>query len=212
MGAFRFVIMFDRVCRDISVDGYVDRSRAGAKPSSTPLHAWPCTIVWKASELCWGGLQAVSVGLSLWMLELMGRDCHVLVSVRSWPGRGNCETLVGERVGLATSGHSLRFKRGSSFCQICFCLQANHEQIKQEMELSTHLRQLKQPPWIPFLWILSLAVLSVILQVNSISEAGLKAIVTGGVEVSEKACWLYGQCRRMELLWLRRFDAHKHRQ
>ena len=72
-----------------------------------------------------------------------GEIAHVLVSCKVLTKEGEIETLSAKELALATV--ILRFKRqGAVVISAKFALSpGNHEQIKQEMERLTHLRQLK---------------------------------------------------------------------
>ena len=114
-----------------------------------------------------------------------GEIAHVLVSCKVLTKEGEIETLSAKELAFGYR-HSKIQETGAVVISAKFALSpGNHEQIKQEMERLTHLRQLKQPLEYPSCGSVFKRPVGHFAG-QLISEAGLKGYRIGGVEVSEK--------------------------
>jgi len=177
-----FVIMFDRL-RDISVDGYVIEAEAGAKLIDTTHVALHHSL--KGFEFASGIPGSVGGAVFMNAGAYGGEIAHVLVSCKVLTKDGEIETLSASELAFGYR-HSKIQETGSIVISAKFALSpGNHEQIKQEMERLTHLRQLKQPLEYPSCGSVFKRPVGHFAG-QLISEAGLKGYRIGGVEVSEK--------------------------
>lgn len=177
-----FVIMFDRL-RDISVDGYVIEAEAGAKLIDTTHVALHHSL--KGFEFASGIPGSVGGAVFMNAGAYGGEIAHVLVSCKVLTKEGEIETLSAKELAFGYR-HSKIQETGAVVISAKFALSpGNHEQIKQEMERLTHLRQLKQPLEYPSCGSVFKRPVGHFAG-QLISEAGLKGYRIGGVEVSEK--------------------------
>ncbi len=177
-----FVIMFDRL-RDISVDGYVVEAEAGAKLIETTHVALYHSL--KGFEFASGIPGSVGGAVFMNAGAYGGEIAHVLVSCKVLTKEGEIETLSAKELAFGYR-HSKIQETGAVVISAKFALSpGNHEQIKQEMERLTHLRQLKQPLEYPSCGSVFKRPVGHFAG-QLISEAGLKGYRIGGVEVSEK--------------------------
>ena len=177
-----FVIMFARL-RDISVDGYVIEAEAGAKLIDTTHVALHHSL--KGFEFASGIPGSVGGAVFMNAGAYGGEIAHVLVSCKVLTKVGEIETLSASELAFGYR-HSKIQETGSIVISAKFALSpGNHEQIKQEMDRLTHLRQLKQPLEYPSCGSVFKRPVGHFAG-QLISEAGLKGYQIGGVEVSEK--------------------------
>ena len=177
-----FVILCDKL-NNVSVDGYTIEAEAGANLIETTRIALRHSLT--GFEFACGIPGSVGGAVFMNAGAYGGEIAHVLVSCKVLTKDGEIETLSASELAFGYR-HSKIQETGSIVISAKFALSpGNHEQIKQEMDRLTHLRQLKQPLEYPSCGSVFKRPVGHFAG-QLISEAGLKGYRIGGVEVSEK--------------------------
>ena len=177
-----FVIMFDKL-NNVAVDGYTIGAEAGANLTQTTRIALHHSLT--GFEFACGIPGSVGGAVFMNAGAYGGEIAHVLVSCKVLTPEGEIKTLDARDMRFGYR-HSLIQETGDIVISAKFGLAPGvHQNIRQEMERLTYLRELKQPLEYPSCGSVFKRPLGHFAG-QLISEAGLKGYRIGGVEVSEK--------------------------
>lgn len=177
-----FVIMFDKL-NNVTVDGYTIEAEAGANLTQTIRIALHHSLT--GFEFACGIPGSVGGAVFMNAGAYGGEIAHVLVSCKVLTPEGEIKTLDARDMRFGYR-HSLIQETGDIVISAKFGLAPGvHQNIRQEMERLTYLRELKQPLEYPSCGSVFKRPLGHFAG-QLISEAGLKGYRIGGVEVSEK--------------------------
>lgn len=177
-----FVIMFDKL-NNVAVDGYTIEAEAGANLTRTTRIALHHSLT--GFEFACGIPGSVGGAVFMNAGAYGGEIAHVLVSCKVLTPEGEIKTLDARDMRFGYR-HSLIQETGDIVISAKFGLAPGvHQNIRQEMERLTYLRELKQPLEYPSCGSVFKRPLGHFAG-QLISEAGLKGYRIGGVEVSEK--------------------------
>ena len=177
-----FVIMFDKL-NNVAVDGYTIEAEAGANLTQTTRIALHHSLT--GFEFACGIPGSIGGAVFMNAGAYGGEIGHVLVSCKVLTPEGEIKTLDARDMRFGYR-HSLIQETGDIVISAKFGLAPGvHQNIRQEMERLTYLRELKQPLEYPSCGSVFKRPLGHFAG-QLISEAGLKGYRIGGVEVSEK--------------------------
>lgn len=177
-----FVIMFDKL-NNVTVDAYTIEAEAGANLTQTTRIALHHSLT--GFEFACGIPGSVGGAVFMNAGAYGGEIAHVLVSCKVLTPEGEIKTLDARDMRFGYR-HSLIQETGDIVISAKFGLAPGvHQNIRQEMERLTYLRELKQPLEYPSCGSVFKRPLGHFAG-QLISEAGLKGYRIGGVEVSEK--------------------------
>lgn len=177
-----FVIMFDHF-RDIKVNGYVIEAEAGATLIEVTHVARYHSLT--GFEFACGIPGSIGGAVYMNAGAYGGEIAHILQSCKVLTPEGEIKTLTAEELAFGYR-HSKIQETGDVVIAAKFALApGNYDQINQEMDRLTHLRELKQPLEYPSCGSVFKRPVGHFAG-QLISEAGLKGHRIGGVEVSEK--------------------------
>lgn len=174
--------MFDKL-NNVTVDGYTIEAEAGANLTQTTRIALHHSLT--GFEFACGIPGSVGGAVFMNAGAYGGEIAHVLVSCKVLTPEGEIKTLDARDMRFGYR-HSLIQETGDIVISAKFGLAPGvHQNIRQEMERLTYLRELKQPLEYPSCGSVFKRPLGHFAG-QLISEAGLKGYRIGGVEVSEK--------------------------
>ncbi|MFS1663781.1 UDP-N-acetylmuramate dehydrogenase [Streptococcus sp. zg-JUN1979] len=177
-----FVIMFDKL-NAITVNGYVIEAEAGANLIETTRVARFHSLT--GFEFACGIPGSVGGAVYMNAGAYGGEIAHILLSVRVLTRNGEIKTLDNREMAFGYR-HSVLQEQGCVVISAKFALKpGDFTQISQEMDRLNHLRALKQPLEYPSCGSVFKRPVGYFAG-KLISDAGLRGLRVGGVEVSQK--------------------------